>query len=109
MMIRLIVLTAASLFAATVCAEDMPVFKLVAKDGKFTPSTIEAPAGKRFKIEIENQGTSAIEFESKPLRQEKVLAPGAKSFVVINGIKAGTYKFFDEYHETTGQGQIIVK
>lgn len=97
------------LFALPALGEEMPVFQLVAKDGKFSPNVIEVPAGKRFKIEISNEGPGAIEFESRDLRQEKVLAPGAKSSVVINSLKPGTYKFFDEYHESTGKGTILAK
>ena len=97
------------LLAMPVLAEDLQVFKLVAKGGRFNPTVIEVPAGKRFKIEISNEGPGAIEFESRDLKQEKVLAPGAKSFVVINSLKPGTYKFFDEYHEDTAQGTIVAK
>ena len=95
--------------ALPIMAEDLPVFQLVAKGGRFNPTVIEVPAGKRFKIEITNEGPGAIEFESRDLKQEKVLAPGAKSFVVINALKPGTYKFFDEYHEATAQGTIVAK
>lgn len=95
--------------AAGQAADEVPVYQLVAKDGRFDPTTLEVPAGKRFKIEITNAGKTAIEFESKELKQEKVLAPGAKSSVVINGLKAGEYKFVDEYHEATAQGRIVAK
>lgn len=97
------------LLAIPVLAEDLQIFQLVANGGRFVPTVIEVPAGKRFKIEITNEGPGAIEFESRDLKQEKVLAPGAKSFVVINSLKAGTYKFFDEYHEDTAQGTIVAK
>ena len=90
-------------------AEEMPVFKLSAKDGKFEPLKIEVPAGKRFKIEISNDGKGPMEFESKDLKQEKVLAAGAKSSVVINALKPGTYTFFDEYHMDAPKGQIVAK
>ncbi len=90
-------------------AEELPVFQLVAKGGRFNPTVIEVPAGKRFKIEIANEGPGAIEFESRDLKQEKVLAAGAKSFVVINALRPGTYKFFDDYHQDTGQGTIVAK
>jgi hypothetical protein len=33
------------------------------------------PAGKRIKIEVSNEGKTPIEFESKALKFEKVLAP----------------------------------
>jgi len=90
-------------------AEEMLVLQLVARDGKFEPLKLEVPAGKRFKIEISNQGKSPMEFESKDLKQEKVLAAGAKSSVVINPLKPGTYIFFDEHHMDAPKGQIVAK
>ena len=102
----------AALFAvapAVALAEDMPVYKLVAKDGVFEPATIEVAAGKKFKIELSNEGTGPMEFESKDLKQEKVLAKGAKSSIVINGLKAGTYTFFDEYKPNAPKGNIVAK
>ena len=90
-------------------AEELMVVKLVARDGVFQPTTLEVPAGKRFKIEISNEGKGPIEFESRDLRQEKVLAAGAKSSVVINGLKPGTYVFFDDYHPDAPKGQVVAK
>jgi plastocyanin len=90
-------------------AQDVVVFKLVARDGRFSPSDLTVPAGTRIKIEISNEGTTPIEFESLPLKQEKVLAPGAKSAVVINPLKAGEYPFFDDFHPDTSKGRIVAK
>jgi plastocyanin len=90
-------------------ADELLTYRLIARDGRFEPATLEVPAGKRFKIEIENAGKGPIEFESRDLKQEKVLAPGAKSFVVINALKPGEYRFFDDFHQDTGQGRIVVK
>ena len=92
-----------------VLAEDIPAFKLTAKDGKFEPATIEVPSGKRFKLEVVNAGTGAIEFESKPLKQEKVIAAGASASLTLGPLKTGAYKFFDDYHEATAQGTIVAK
>ena len=89
--------------------EPLPVFSLTARNGVFEPTTLEVPAGKRFKIEIVNAGEGPIEFESRDLRQEKVLAGGAKSSVVINGLKPGTYTFFDEFHPDTGKGRVVAR
>jgi plastocyanin len=100
--------TAATL-APLSLAEEADAFKLSAKDGRFTPPNLEVPAGKRIKIEISNDGTTPIEFESRPLKQEKVLAPGAKSSIVINPLKAGEYPFFDEFHPETSKGKIVAK
>ena len=90
-------------------AEDLPVYRLSARDGSFEPKTIEVPAGKRFKIEISNEGKGPMEFESRDLKQEKVLAAGARSSVVINSLKPGTYVFFDEYQPDMPKGQIVAK
>ena len=100
------VLLVASAFA--VCAQDVVTVSLVVKDGNFDPATIEVPAGKRIKIEVSNEGKAPIEFESKALKFEKVLGPGAKSSVVINPLKAGEYAFFDEFHPDA-KGKIVAK
>ena len=97
------------MLAAQVQAEELPVFRLELKDGKLIPARLVVPAGKRFKIEVINSGKTPAEFESLPLRKEKVLAPGAESFVVFNPLSAGEYKFFDEFHMASAQGVLVVK
>jgi len=99
-------LTAASALAV---AEELPTFRLEARDGRFQPETFEVPSGKRFKLVIRNHGPDPIEFESLELRKEKVLAPGAQSFVVIAPLKPGRYQFFDEFHPDTARGYLEVK
>ena len=89
-------------------AEDLPTFKLEMNDGKLNPARIEVPAGKRIKIEVRNTGKGAAEFESVQLRKEKVLAPGADSFVVFAPLDPGEYKFFDDFHQQA-QGVIVAK
>jgi hypothetical protein len=89
-------------------AADLLTFQLELKDGKLNPARIEVPAGKKIKIEIHNVGTSPAEFESIQLRKEKVLAPGASSFVVIAPMQPGEYKFFDDFH-LEAQGVIVAK
>jgi hypothetical protein len=89
-------------------AADLPTFKLEMNDGKLNPERIEVPAGQRIKIEVHNIGKGAAEFESLQLRKEKVLAPGADSFVVIAPLSPGEYKFFDDFHQTA-QGVIVAK
>ncbi|WP_310448064.1 cupredoxin domain-containing protein [Thiobacillus sp.] len=63
----------------------------------------------RFKIVIKNESSGAIEFESLSLRKEKVLGPGAQSFVVIAPLKPGEFDFFDEFHPDTSRGRIRAK
>jgi len=107
-----VVMVVAGALAAplTALAADEPVaLRLVAKDGRFTPPNLEAPANQRIRIEIVNEGTTPIEFESKSLKHEKVLAPGARAVVVVNPLKPGSYAFFDEFHPASSKGVLVVK
>ena len=102
-------LLAAMLAPTTVVADTLPNFDLELHNGTLTPSRLEVPAHTRFKITVTNTGNTPAEFESRRLRQEKVLAPGVKSFVVIYPLKPGEYDFFDDFHLPSAKGQIIAK
>jgi hypothetical protein len=90
-------------------AEEMPSFTLVMRAGRFVPEAIEVPANTKFRLLLKNEGPGAEEFESVELRKEKVLAPGASSFLIFQPLKPGTYKFFGEFHPETAQGRFIAK
>ncbi|MDD5391277.1 MAG: cupredoxin domain-containing protein [Gallionellaceae bacterium] len=90
-------------------ADDLPTFRLTAKNGHFSPETIAVPAGKKFRIVIKNEGSTPEEFESIELRKETVLAAGVTRAVVFAPMKPGTYKFFGDFHPDTAKGQIVVK
>jgi len=83
--------------------------ELTMRAGRLVPETLEIPAGMRVKIVIRNEGPGPAEFESHALGLEKVLAAGAKSFVVVAPQKPGEYDMFDEFHPATGRGRIVVK
>ena len=83
-------------------------FTVVLKDGTLTPGQIEAPAGRRIRLVVRNDGTGPGEFESLNPRVEKVLSPGAQSFVVLPKLKPGRYRFIDEYHEHGGELTLVV-
>ncbi len=90
-------------------AQDLPTFKLVAREGKWFPEVIEVPANTRFRLEITNQNAGPEEFESKELHKELVLAPGVSRVLVFAPMKPGTYPFFGEFHPQTARGRIVVK
>jgi hypothetical protein len=87
----------------------LSTYELTIRDGHFEPAMIEVPARQRFKIVVINAGSGPTEFESTPLRVEKVLSPGVTSFVVIHPLKPGRYPFFDEFHLDLPEGEIIAK
>ena len=90
-------------------AENMPSFQLTITAGHFVPATIEVPANTKFRLLIRNDGPDAEEFESAELRKEKVLAPGASSFLIFQPLKPGSYKFFGEFHPQTAQGRMVAE
>jgi plastocyanin len=106
--LRPALLLAAVLLAGGAYADDAAI-KLVMRDGKFEPAVVEVPAGKRFKLEVVNQSRKAMEFESKELRQEKVIPPGKSATFTIGALKPGEYRFFDEFNEATGQGKVVAR
>ena len=92
-----------------VAAEDLPIVRLSMKDGRFQPEVLKVPAKVKFKLMLKNEGTTPEEFESEELRKEKVLAPGAESFLIFQPLKPGSYKFFGEFHPQTAQGRLVAE
>jgi len=90
-------------------AEELRSYTLIARDGRWDPETIEVPAGQRFRLEISNENQGPEEFESRELRKELVLAPGAKRTLVFAPLKPGSYPFFGEFHPKTAAGRIVAK
>src|SRR5438132_11966574 len=86
-----------------------PEFNVVIEGHKFTPDRIEVPAGKKVKLLVENKDPTPAEFESESLKIEKVIAGKAKATIFVGPLKAGEYKFVDEYNEKTAKGLIVAK
>ncbi|WP_207286738.1 cupredoxin domain-containing protein [Pseudomonas sp. FW300-N2A2] len=101
-------LVAGALAPLTALAE-LPSYELILRDGHFTPALLEVPAGQRFKIVLKNSGQGPAEFESTPLRVEKVMSPGVTTFVVIHPLRPGHYPFFDEFNPQLPEGGILAK
>lgn len=104
----------AALFVLAFCASSFalaadPEVMLVIKNHRFEPAEIKVPAGKRVKLTVHNQDSTAEEFESHAMNREKVIAPGAKAVIFIGPLKAGKYEFVGEYNETTAKGVVIAE
>ena len=93
----------------TVSAADAVVVSLTLKDHKFVPAEPTAPAGRPITIELTNADPTPAEFESKPLRAEKVVVGGGKITVQVRALTPGRYRFFDDEHEATTEGFLVVK
>lgn len=86
-----------------------PVFRIEFNDGKMTPSRIEVPADTRIELELRNVGKTPAEFESVPLRKEKVIAPDSVTTMVIKGLDPGEYSFFDDFHPEAPPAVLVAK
>jgi hypothetical protein len=50
-----------------------------------------------------------MEFESKTLKVEKVVAASSDATINVRAQKPGRYEFFDEYNEKVARGALVVK
>lgn len=108
MIATLALLLAATWAGGARSAED-PVFRIEFADGVMTPSRLEVPADKRIELLLVNKGKTPAEFESLPLRKEKVLAPGTESSMIIKGLDPGEYPFFDDFHPDAPPAVLVAK
>ncbi len=98
-----------TLAASAASAEAPYTVQLTARDGRFYPETLHVPAGQRVKIVFRNDGPGIEEFDSRDLRQEKVVMPGATLAFVLMPLKPGVYRFIGELHPDTAKGRVVAK
>ncbi len=96
-------------FACGARAADEATFRIEFNDGQVTPQRLEVPANRRLVLELANKGQTPAEFESRELRKEKVLAPGAESSLVIRELDPGEYDFFDDFHPDAKPAVLVAK
>jgi hypothetical protein len=84
-------------------------YTLTIKDHKFEPTQLMIPANTKVKIIVENQDPTPEEFESFQLNREKIVTGHNKITVFVGPLRAGTYKFFGDFHQATAQGEIVVQ
>ena len=96
------------LLSAGALAADREV-SLVIRNHRFEPAEVRVPANLKIKLIVENQDTSAEEFESHELNREKIVPAKGKATIYIGPLAAGRYPFFGEYHEKTAQGVVIAE
>lgn len=94
---------------AGVAADEPATMALTLKDHRFDPGEPAAPAGKPIVIEVTNLDPTPAEFESKQLRVEKVVPAGGRISVRVRALTPGRYRFYDDYHESTAEGFLVVK
>ena len=99
---------ALGLLATTASAQESALVRVTLKNHRFSPAEPTAPTGKPITVEVTNLNSTPAEFESKTLRVEKVVAGGGKITIKVRALKPGRYRFFDDYHEDTTEGFLVV-
>ncbi|HEX5380275.1 MAG TPA: cupredoxin domain-containing protein [Phenylobacterium sp.] len=79
---------------------------LTLKDHRFTPDSVEVPAGQRIRIVLINQDAATEEFDSEDLQVEKDVTPNGKVSFVVGPLSAGAYSFMGELHADTATGTV---
>jgi Cupredoxin-like domain len=95
-----------TLAPAPVRAQDVTI---TIKDHRFTPDEIKIPANKRVEITVINDDATPEEFESKPMKVEKVVPGKSKGVVRIGPLKPGRYPFVGDFHEATAKGVVVAE
>lgn len=67
--------------------------------GQFQPSAVRAAADKPVTFRVRNLDAKAMEFESKSLRVEKVVAANSEGVINVRALKPGRYEFYDDFNE----------
>jgi hypothetical protein len=99
----------AALLSVAPAAAQAQDFTVTIKDHKFTPSEIKVPANTRLTITVINEDATPEEFESKPMKAEKVIPGKSKGVVRVGPLKAGRYPFVGEFNESTAKGVVIAE
>ena len=100
-------LIAGAIIPGAALAQDS--LSLTIKDHKFDPAELRIPADKAATLVVKNLDPTPEEFESKPLRIEKIVPPNSEASFTLRPLKPGRYKFFGEFHEDTARGEIVVE
>ena len=109
MRVYFIAILSVLLFAFNICAEEQREFIIKIKHHHFVPSEIKVPAGKKIRLRVVNEDSTAEEFESFDLKREKIVPGNSEARIIFGPLKHGMYKFFGEFHEKTAQGIIIAE
>ncbi len=88
---------------------DDPALTLELKDHKFQPATPTIPAYTEVKLTVKNLDATPAEFESEDFDVEKVIPGNSEITVNVGPLEAGTYEFYDEYHEDESTANLVVQ
>jgi hypothetical protein len=90
---------AALLYLAPALAQQATEVQLNYSNSQFQPSEVRAPADRPVVFRVKNMDGKAMEFESKSLRVEKVVAAKSEGVINVRALKPGRYEFYDDFND----------
>lgn len=91
-----------------VAAAQEVTLDITVQNQRFEPAELQAPANRPILIRIKNNESKPIEFESKSLRVEKVIAAKSQGIVRVRALAPGRYEFEDDFNKAT-RGVLVVQ
>jgi hypothetical protein len=96
------------LLAPPARAQEAVQVQLTYANGAFQPGEVRAPADTPVVVRVKNLDGKAMEFESRSLRVEKVVAAKSEGVINVRPLKPGRYEFFDDFNQQA-RGTLIVQ
>jgi plastocyanin len=108
-LVPILALFAAAGLATAAAHADNSIVELRYEGHRFSPANLTVPAGEAVTIRVVNASNETIEFESFRLNRERSVQPGEAISVRLPALTAGSYDFYDDFHQDVPQGSIVAK
>lgn len=89
-------------------AQTTAAITITIKNHRFQPAEYQAPANRPITLQIRNQDSTPMEFESRSLRVEKVIPGNGQGTINLRPLTPGRYTFFDDFNEQA-KGVLVVQ
>ncbi len=86
-----------------------PTFTITIRNHRFEPAEVRVPANKRITLTVINDDPTPEEFESRPMKVEKIIPGKSKATIRIGPLKPGSYPFIGEFNMSTAKGVVIAE
>ena len=105
--VALLLVTASGMSGRATAQE--PAITIVIRNHMFEPAEVRVPANKRVTITVLNDDPTPEQFESVPLKVEKVIPGKSKATIRIGPLAPGRYPFIGEFNQATAKGVVIAE
>ena len=96
------------MLGAPALAQQPVSITISAKNHRFQPAELSAPANVPILLHVKNLDATPMEFESVTLRVEKVVTGNSEGVIRLRPLAPGRYNFFDDFHQETN-GVLVVR